>query len=85
MAAKDKGFSLRQEVRYKRYDKQLEDLLQKHLLEVKQIEKEWDIFKEQNPKVWKLYSKLQQVRSRDKNYQFTIEKAANWKLDSEKI
>ena len=87
MAARDEGLSLsqRQEVRYKMFDKQLEDLLQKYLLEVKQIEKEWDIFKEQNPKVWKLYSKLQEVRSRDKNYQFTIDEAAYWRLVSEKI
>ena len=87
MAAKDEGFSLsqRQEVRYKRFDKQLDNVLQKHLLEVKLIEKDWDTFKEQNPKVWKLYSNLQEVKFRGKNYQFTIDEAANWRLVSEKI
>ena len=55
------------------------------MLEVKVIEKEWDTFKEQNPKVWKLYGKLQEGRSKNKDYQFTINEAANWKLVSEKI
>ena len=77
--------SQRQEVSYNRFDKQLEDVLQNQLLEVNQIEKEWDIFKEQNPEVSKFYSKLQEVRSGDKNYQFTIDDAANGRLVSVKI
>ena len=63
MAGKDEGFSLskRQETRYIRFDKQQEEALQKHLAVVKQIEKEWEIFKEQNSKALKLYRTLQEA------------------------
>ena len=74
MAAKDEGFSLsqRQQTRYDRIDKQEEVVLQKHLAEVKQIEKEWSIFKEQNSKAFKLYNKTQEARNKDSKYQFDI-------------
>ena len=87
MAGKDEGFSLskRQETRYIRFDKQQEEALQKHLVVVKQIEKEWEIFKEQNSKALKLYRTLQEARNKDRNYQFDINEAATWKLISNRI
>ena len=87
MAGKDEGFSLtqRQQNRYDRFEKQQEVALQKHLAIVKQIEKEWDIFKEQNSKAFKLYNKSQEARSKDSKYQFDISEAANWKVISDKI
>ena len=87
MAAKDEEFSLnkRQKARYERFDKQEGIVLQEHLAVVKQIEKEWNIFKEQNPKPFKLYNKSQESRSKDSKYQFDISESANWKLISDKI
>ena len=87
MAGKDEGFSLskRQETRYIRFDKQQEEALQKHLAVVKQIEKEWEIFKEQNSKALKLYRTLQEARNKDRNYQFDINESATWELVSDRI
>ena len=81
------GFSLsqRQQTRYDRFDKQEDLVLQQHLAVVNQIEKEWNIFKEQNSKAFKLYNKTQEARSKDTKYQFDISEAANWKLISDKI
>ena len=87
MAAKDEGFSLskRQKARYERFDKQEDRVLQEHLAVVKQIEKEWNIFKEQNPKALKLCNKSQEARSNNSKYQFDISESANWKLISDNI
>ena len=78
MAGKDEGFSLckRQETRYIRFDKQQEEALQRHLGIVKQIEKDWEIFKEQNSKALKLYKTLQEVTNKDRKYQFDINESA---------
>ena len=87
MAVRDEGFSLtkRQKARYERFDKQEDTLLQEHLAVVKQIEKEWSLFKEQNLKAFQLYTKSQESRSKDSKYQFNISEAANWKLISDKV
>ena len=87
MAGKDEQFSLnqRQEIRYKRYEKQLSNTLEAHLARVKQIEKEWDTFKEQNSQAFKLYNRTLDSKSKDKNYQLTVNETANWTLISQKI
>ena len=87
MAGKDEGFSLnqRQEIRYKRYEKQLATALEAHLVRVQQIEKEWNIFKEQNSKAFKLYNKTSEARARDQQYHLTVNETANWTLISDKI
>ena len=66
---KMKDFSLnkRQKARYERYSKQEEIVLQEHLAVVKQIEKEWSIFKEQNTKAFQDYNKSQETRVKKVN------------------
>ena len=87
MAGKDEEFSLsqRQEQRYNRYDKQLANILEAHLARVNQIEKEWNIFKEQNSKAFKLYNKTSEARAKDQHYQLTVNETANWTLISDKV
>ena len=56
-----------------------------HLARVNQIEKEWDKFKEQNSRAFKLYNKTSEAKAKDKQYQFTVNETANWTLISEKV
>ena len=87
MASKDEEFSLnqRQESRYKRYEKQLSNALGAHLARVKQIEKEWDIFKEQNSQAFRLYNRTSDYKAKDKHYQLSVNETANWTLIGQKI
>ena len=87
MAGKDEGFSLnqRQDLRYKRYEKQLANILEGHLARIKLFEKEWDTFKEQNSKAFKLYNKTSEARAKDQHYQLTVNETANWTLISDKL
>ena len=87
MEGKDESFSLnpRQESRYKRYDKQLANILEAHLARINIIEKEWETFKEQNSKAFKLYHKTSEARAKDQHYQFTVNETANWTLINDKI
>ena len=87
MADKDEGFSLnqRQDSRYKRYEKQLANILEAHLARIKLIEKEWDTFKEQNSKAFKLYNKTSEARAKDQHNQLTVNETANWTLSSDKL
>ena len=86
MAGKDEQFSLnqRQEIRYNRYEKQLANILEAHLARIKSIEKEWETFKEQNSKAFKLYYKTSEARAKDQNYQFNVNETANWTLINDK-
>ena len=87
MASKDGGFSLnqRQQARYNRYEKQLASILEKHLATVKQIDKDWATFKEQNSKAFKLYTKTQEARTKDSHYQLNVNESANFKLINDKL
>ena len=86
MAGKDEQFSLnqRQEIRYNRYEKQLANILEAHLARIKLIEKEWETFKEQNSKAFKLYHKTSEARAKDQHYQFNVNETANWTLINDK-
>ena len=86
MAGKDEQFSLnqRQEIRYNRYEKQLANILEAHLARIKLIEKEWETFKEQNSKAFKLYHKTSEARAKDQHYQFKVNETANWTLINDK-
>ena len=86
MASKNENFSLnqRQDIRFKRYEKQLSNALEVHLAKVKQIEKEWDIFKEQNSQAFKLYNRTLDYKTKDKHYQLSVNESANWTLISQK-
>ena len=87
MASKDGDFRLsqRQEARYKRFDKQLESILQDHLARIKGIEKEWELFKGQNTKAFKLYRQSEEARSKDPKYPLNVNESANWTLISDKL
>ena len=86
MASKNENFSLnqRQDIRFKRYEKQLSNALEVHLAKVKQIEKEWDTFKEQNSQAFKLYNRTLDYKTKDKHYQLSVNETANWTLISQK-
>ena len=86
MASKNESFSLnqRQDIRFKRYEKQLSNALEVHLAKVKQIEKDWDIFKEQNSQAFKLYNRTLDYKTKDKHYQLSVNESANWTLISQK-
>ena len=86
MAGKDEQFSLnpRQESRYNGYEKQLANMLEAHLARIKLNEKEWETFKEQNFKAFKLYHKTSEARAKDQHYQFNVNETANWTLINDK-
>ena len=87
MAGKNGGFRLnsRQDSRYKRYERTLENKLAAHLERVRQIEKEWNTFKEQNSAAFKLYNKTSEAKAKDPHYQLNVNETANWTLIGEKI
>ena len=87
MACKDGGFSLnqRQQARYNRYEKQLASILEKHLATVKQIDKDWAIFKEQNSKALNCILRHRKLGQKDSHYQLNVNESANFKLINDKL
>ena len=87
MTGKDGGFSLnqKQQGRYDRYEKQLASLLERHLARVKEIDRDWATFKEQNSKAYKLYNKTQEARTKDSHYQLNVNESANFKLINDRL
>ena len=65
--------------------RQLETILKDHLARVNKIEKEWELFKEQNTKAYKLYKKTEENKAKDPKYPLNVNESANWTLISDKL